>query len=129
MPAITIVLAVLLIVLGVASRLLSASPSVTVLIPAFLGAGFLLAGLLALKPGARKHAMHAAALIALLAIAGSAGALAQLPALLGGEEVQRPLAVAARSLTFLLCTVFLGLAIRSFVVARRARQAAIAPTV
>jgi len=124
MPAITIVLALLLIALGVTSRMLSDSPSITVLVPAFIGGAFLLAGLIALKDGARKHAMHAAALLAVLAIAGSAGGLIQLPALLSGGEVQRPLAVVARSITFALCAGFLVLAIASFVRARRARLAA-----
>lgn len=124
MPTIAIVTGVLLIILGVASRLLSESPSVTVLIPAFLGAGFAVAGLVALRAGARKHAMHAAALLALLGIIGGAAALVQLPALLSGGEVARPLAVAARSLTCAICAVFLVLAIRSFVVARLLRRAA-----
>ncbi len=124
MPIVTIVLAVLLIALGLVSRALSDSQSVTVLVPAFIGGLFLVAGLVALKAGARKHAMHAAALLAVLAIAGSVGALPQLPTLLSGGEVQRPLAVIARSVTFLLCAIFLGLAVRSFIRARRARLAA-----
>ena len=124
MPTITIVIAALLIALGLVSRALSDSPSVTVLIPAFLGAALLLAGLVAFKAEARKHAMHAAALLAVLAIAGSVGALPQLPSLLSGGEVQRPLAVVARSVTFVLCAVFIVLAVRSFITARRARLAA-----
>lgn len=122
MPIVTIILAVLLIALGLVSRALSDSPSITVLVPAFIGGLFLVAGLVALKAGARRHAMHAAALLAVLAIAGSAGALPQLPTLLSGGEVQRPLAVVARSVTFLLCAGFLGLAVRSFIRARRARS-------
>ncbi len=122
MPLITIILAILLIALGVACRLISDSTSFTLLIPAFIGGLFLVAGLIALKPGARKHAMHAAAVLALLGIGGSVGALVHLPALLSGAEVQRPLAVIARSLTFGLCAVFLVLAIRSFIAARRARR-------
>ncbi len=124
MPTITIVLALLLITLGVAMRMLSDSPSLTVLVPAFIGLLFLVSGLVALKDGARKHAMHAAAMLALLALLASAGGLMQLPALLAGDQVQRPLAVIARSITFALCTTFLILAIRSFIAARRARTAA-----
>jgi uncharacterized membrane protein HdeD (DUF308 family) len=124
MPIITIIVGCLLIVLGVGSRLLSDSPSVTVLIPAFLGVAYVVAGLVALRPAARKHAMHAAALLALLGIIGSVGGLAKLPALLSGGEVERPLAVVARSLTCLISVVFLGLAIRSFVVARILRRSA-----
>jgi len=124
MPAITITLAILLIILGVACRFFSTAQSVTVMMPAFIGGLFLIAGLVALKAGARKHAMHAAAMIALLAILGSVGGLAKLPALLSGAEVERPLAVIARSITFVLCTTFLVLAIRSFIAARKARVAA-----
>jgi hypothetical protein len=123
MPTVTIVIAALLIALGLVSRALSDSPSVTVLIPAFLGAALLLAGLVAFKAGARKHAMHVAAMLALFGIVGGAGALVHLPALLSGGEVQRPLAVASRSLTVLLCAVLLSLAVRSFIIARRARLA------
>ncbi len=124
MPLITIVLAVLLIVLGVVSRGLSDSPSLTMLIPAALGGLFLIAGLLALRSGLRKHAMHGAAMLALLGIAGSVGGLVTLPTLLAGGEVVRPLAVIARSLTCVLCAGFLILAIRSFIAARRARVSA-----
>lgn len=124
MPTFTIIIGLLLIVLGVASRMLSDSPSITVLIPAFLGLAFLIAGLVALRDGARKHAMHAAAMLALLGIIGGAPALLHLPALLSGGEVVRPLAVGARSLTVLLCAVFLVVAIRSFVRARLLRRTA-----
>lgn len=121
MPTITVCIGVALIILGLAARILSDSPSITVMIPSFLGAALLLCGILAFRSTWRRHAMHAGAALALLGVVGSAGALPQLPALLGGDEVQRPLAVAARSLTFALCTTLLVLAIRSFVAARRAR--------
>lgn len=121
MPSITILIGLLLIAVGVAARVLSDSPSVTVLIPAFLGGLLAACGFAACRAGWRRHAMHAAAALALLGIVGSAGALPHLPALLSGGEVQRPLAVAARSLTFLLCAALLALAIRSFINARRAR--------
>jgi hypothetical protein len=126
MPIITLVLGVLLIALGLTMRAISESPSMTILIPAFLGAALALCGGLALRQGLRKHAMHAAAAVALLAILGSVGGLVKLPALLAGGEVERPLAVIARSITAVLCLAYLGLAIRSFVVARLARRAAAA---
>jgi hypothetical protein len=123
MPLITIILAALLIVLGLVCRAVSDSPSITVLVPAIIGGLFLIAGLVGLKPGARKHAMHAAALLAVLALLGSVGGLAKLPALISGAEVKLPLAVIARSITFVLCAGFLVLAVRSFIAARRARRA------
>jgi hypothetical protein len=123
LPLATIAVAAALIALGVTCRMLSDSGSVTVMIPAFLGCVLLILGLLALKPGARRHAMHAVAVVVLLGLGGSVGALPQVPALLTGGEVERPLAVAARSLTALLCTVLLVLCVRSFIAARRARRA------
>lgn len=126
MPIITLVLGALLIALGITMRAISDSPSMTILIPAFLGAALALCGALALRQELRKHAMHAAAAVALLAILGSVGGLAKLPALLSGGEVERPLAVIARSITAVLCLAYLALAIRSFVVARLARRAAAA---
>jgi hypothetical protein len=70
----------------------------------------------------RAHAMHAAAVVALLGVLGTAPGLMSLPALLGGSPVARPLAVAAQSLTALLLLVFLALCVRSFVDARRRRS-------
>lgn len=122
MPIVTLCLGLILIALGGVTRAMSDSPSFTVWIPAIIGSLFLVLGLVARRQAARKHAMHGAALLALAAIGGSAGGLAGLPALLSGGEVERPLAVIARSLTALLCAGFLVLAIRSFVVARLARR-------
>lgn len=123
MPLITIVLGLLLIALGLTTRVLSSHPGITLYIPVFVGIAFALLGLAARREGVRRHAMHGAALLALLAIGGAGRGLLQLPALLSGGEVQRPLAVVAQSITAGLCLVFLILAIRSFVAARLARRA------
>ena len=65
-----------LIALGVIVTLVSDSQSVTSLIPAFIGAVFLILGLLArAKPDLSHHLMHALAAIALLAVLGSLGSL------------------------------------------------------
>ena len=65
-----------LIALGVIVTLVSDSQSVTSLIPAFIGAVFLVLGLLArAKPDLSHHLMHALAAIALLAVLGSLGSL------------------------------------------------------
>lgn len=66
----------LLIALGVIVTIVSDSQSVTSLIPAFIGAVFLVLGLLArAKPDLSHHLMHAVAAIALLAVLGSLGSL------------------------------------------------------
>ena len=119
MPAITMILGVLLTLLGVGFYFGTGASSVTALIPAFLGVPLFVAGVLARREGWRRHAMHAAVLIALLGAVGSARGLLQLPALLLGQEVTRPAAVTAQSLTAVLCLAFVGLAIRSFVQARK----------
>ena len=119
MPQITIVLGSLLILIGVGFYFGTGATSVTALIPAFLGVPTAIAGVLALREGLQKHAMHAAVLFALIGFLGSARGLLQLPSLLIGAEVTRPAAVAAQSITALLCIVFVGLAVNSFIQARR----------
>jgi hypothetical protein len=122
MPNVTIALGSLLILIGAGFYFGTGATSVTALIPAFLGIPIGLAGLAARREAWRKHAMHAAVLVALLGFAGSARGLLQLPALLGGAELARPAAVAAQSITALLCLVFVALAVNSFIQARRAEN-------
>jgi uncharacterized membrane protein len=123
MPYVTMALGSLLFLIGVGFYFGTGATSVTALIPAFLGIPIEIAGFAARREGWRKHAMHAAVLLALLGFLGSARGLLQLPALLTGAEVARPAAVAAQSLTAILCLVFVGLAVRSFIQARREDQA------
>lgn len=124
MSTITTILGLLLITLGLVTRGLSESPGLTIYIPVAIGGIFVILGLLARRDGLRRHAMHGAALLALIAIGGSVRGLMQLPALLSGGDVARPLAVVAQAILAGLCLVFLILAIRSFVVARIARRSA-----
>jgi hypothetical protein len=116
---------VLLIIIGVTAYLFATAASLTALIPAFLGVLFVITGVLGRsRPAWRRHAMHAAAAVALLGLLGSLGGVTQLFTLLGGGTVARPVAVVAQSLTALLCLVFLVLAVRSFIQARRGREPA-----
>jgi uncharacterized membrane protein len=120
MPYVAMALGSLLLLIGVGFYVGTGATSVTALIPAFLGIPIEVAGVAALREGWRKHAMHAAALLAVLGFLGSARGLLSLPALLSGGEVARPAAVVAQSLTAVLCLAFVGLAVRSFVRARSA---------
>lgn len=130
MAKITIGLGVLLISIGLYAYLVLAAPagdgaeaggrSLTALIPAFLGLPLAVLGAVALRPGARKHAMHAAAMVGLLGLMGTVPGLLKLPALLSGGELDRPSAVAVQSIVAGLCAVFLVLCVRSFIAARRA---------
>ena len=112
----------LLIALGVAGYFMTGQQSITALIPAFFGFAIEVSGAVAMKEHLRKHAMHAAAGFGLLGLLGSGPGLFKLPALLSGEEFERPAAVISQSVMAVLCGVFLALCVRSFIEARRARE-------
>jgi len=117
----TILFATLLILLGAGGYFGSGANSPTALIPAVFGVILLILGLVARNPARRKHAMHGAAVVALLGLFGSIRGLLQLPTVLSGGEVARPAAVIAQSIMAVLMIIFVALAIRSFVEARRSR--------
>ena len=123
MPRITIAFAAVFIVLGVGLYLATDRESVTALIPAFLGAVMLLLGLLARREAWRKHAMHAAVFVAAAGIAGSARGVGPALRHAQGETIEPPVAAWGQTAMALLCLVFVVLAVRSFVQARRARPA------
>jgi hypothetical protein len=117
MPGTTRLFGLILIVLGVASYLLTGRASVTALIPAFFGAVLVICALIARNESVRKHAMHAAVAIGLL------GALASLargvPAALAGDAM-RP-AVLSQLIMGVLLLVYVALGVQSFIAARKAR--------
>jgi drug/metabolite transporter (DMT)-like permease len=121
-PTLTIVFGALLIGLGVGGYFMTGQQSITALIPAFAGALFLILGVIAQKPGARKHAMHAAAALAVLGFLGTVPGLIKFFRMLAGEEMARPAAVRSQAIMAVLCVVFVILCVRSFIAARRARQ-------
>lgn len=121
MPQITIAYSVLLIILGVAGYALSGAASVTALIPAFFGIVFFILGMVAMRENLRKHAMHGASALALLAILGTFGGVINAVKLVTGAEVERPAAAISQSIMLLLSAVFLGICVNSFIQARRAR--------
>ena len=82
-----------------------------------------IAGLVARNPRLRMHAMHGAVLVALLGVLGCVPGVLKLPALLGGTA-ERPVAVVAQIVTFLVCLGFVVSAVRSFIEARRSRVGA-----
>ena len=103
-----------LIVLGIVSYLLTGQASVTALIPSFFGLGLVLTGWIARNDDLRKHAMHAAAVIALLGVLGSLGR--GVPALMSGST---GIAVVMQLVMGLSLLIFLILCVRSFIEARR----------
>lgn len=121
MASTTIALGVTLIIVGLAGYFLTGMVSVTALIPAFFGIVIALAGLIARDERRRKHAIHAAVVVALLGLMGSVRGLLQIGTLFDGTAA-RPAAVAAQAIMALLTGGYLVLAIRSFMAARRNRQ-------
>lgn len=118
MPSTTIALGVALIVLGLAGYFLTGAASLTALIPAAFGVVIALAGLIARDPGKRKHAMHAAVIVALLGFLGSIRGLLQVGDLFAGTAA-RPAAVASQAVMALLTLGYIVMAVRSFIAARR----------
>jgi hypothetical protein len=119
MARVTIGFAVVFVALGVGLYFGTGRESLTALIPAFLGAVLFPLGLLARRETWRKHAMHAAVLVVLAGGAGSARGVGPAWRHLQGGTVERPVAVWGQTAMAFLCLVFVLLAIRSFVQARR----------
>ena len=120
MPRITVVFSLIYIALGLGGFFLTGAAHKTALIPAFIGAVLLVLGLLGGNEKLRMHVMHAALLIGLLALLGTARSLLKLPAAIDGTA-ERPAAVFAQAATAVLSLVYLALGVRSFIAARRAR--------
>lgn len=110
----------LLLLTGVGGYVAFQTP--TALIPVGFGVLLGICGLVARKESLRRHAMHAAAVVALVGFLPSAPGLLGIPDLLAGEAA-RPAAVILRSVMAVLCLGFLVVAVRSFIAARKARAA------
>jgi hypothetical protein len=108
-----------LAVLGIVSYVGTGRTSVTALIPAFFGVALVGLAWVGRNEPARRHAMHAAMVVALVGIAGTASRL--IPAVTAGTiDFGRP-AVLAQVVTVVLLAWYLGKGIKSFRDARRAR--------
>lgn len=107
----------ILIVLGIASYMLTGRTSVTALIPAIFGAVLVVCALIGRNENARRHAMHAAVAVGLI---GALAALGRgIPAALGGGAA-RP-AVLSQLIMGVLLLIYVGLGVQSFIAARKAR--------
>jgi hypothetical protein len=120
MASTTTALGVALIVLGLAGYSLTGAASVTALIPAFFGAVIALAGLIARDERRRKHAIHAAVVVALLGFLGSIRGLLQIGDVFDGTAA-RPAALISQAIMAVLTFGYIVLAVRSFIAARRSR--------
>lgn len=119
MPLVTVVLGTSLIVLGLGGYIATGMASWTAMIPAVFGLPLILLGVVARAPGRRKHAMHAAATLSLVGLAGGAMGIPKLATMMSGGEAARPAAAISQSIMALLCVVFLALCVKSFIDARR----------
>jgi hypothetical protein len=119
-PSLTIALGVALIIVGLAGYVLTGAVSLTALIPAAFGLLIAVAGLIARDQRMRKHAMHAAVVIALIGFLGSVRGVLQLGALLDGTAA-RPAAVVSQTIMAVLTLGYIVMAVRSFVQARASR--------
>lgn len=118
----TLALGVALIVLGLAGYFLTGATSLTALIPAAFGLVIALAGVIARDERKRKHAMHAAVVVALLGFLGSIRGLLQIGGVFDGTAA-RPAAVVSQTIMALLTLGYIAIAVRSFIRARASRQA------
>jgi hypothetical protein len=117
MPSVTRIVGFLLVLLGVVGYLATGRASVTALIPAMVGAIFLLIALAARSTEARKHAMHAAVALALLGVIGTVPRI--VPAIRAGD-LSRPAVMAQIAMATILA-VYVILGVKSFIDARKAR--------
>jgi hypothetical protein len=80
-----------------------------------------LLGWIGLHERYRKHALHAAVAVGVIGFLGAARGLPGLIDWMSGNEVDRPVAVLAQSVMAVLMALFVGLCLKSFTDARRAR--------
>lgn len=125
MPKITIGFGVVLCAIGLFGyfRATTENPSLTALIPFFVGDVLILCGVLGLIPNLRKPAMHAAAAVGLLGFIAAAG---RGFTKLGAAASDDPTIHRAPRLVLLMalvCLVFVIVCVASFISARNRRQA------
>ena len=120
MPSVSITCGIVLILIGVSGYiygLATGHASITAFIPAIVGILLAILGFAARsKENLRKHLMHAAVLIGLIGFLLPAGRL-----LSKISELTFSAAVVSQVLMALVCLLFVVLAVRSFIEARRSR--------
>ncbi|GAB3286269.1 hypothetical protein [Pseudoclavibacter terrae] len=123
MPLLTILIGAALVVTGAVAYFVSDTGSLTALIPAAVGVLLVIAGLIARNPKLRKHAIHGALAVALLGALGSLMNVAKLGDLIAGTA-ERPGAIISSTIMLVLLVALITAGVRSFIAARRGRQAA-----
>jgi ABC-type Na+ efflux pump permease subunit len=127
MAKVTITFGVTLVVLGAISFFGTGSTHPTALIPAYFGIGLMLCGFLANSPSDKRRMiiMHLAVTIGLLGFLGSAIMAILESARAHGGPLAHPAAVESQTCMAVICLIYVGVCIRSFIAARRSRRAAV----
>lgn len=122
MPRLSIIFGLLLLLIGRVGYVAAETNSVTAMIPDLFGLGIIIMGVVAAGTNekVRMHAMHGAVTIALAggAVAGYRGIPGAL-AYLNGARTRTCLEIGMQLAMTLACLLFVVLAVRSFVQARR----------
>lgn len=122
MTRLTTIVGGLLVITGVLAFVLTATSSITALIPAFVGGLILICSAVASRPSLHRHGIHAALVVALLGALGSVMNVVKVGQLFTGAA-ERPAAIITSLILFVLCVAYVVIGVRSFVVARKARTA------
>jgi hypothetical protein len=121
MAKLTIGVGVVLILLGAWGFVGTGSAHPTALIPAYFGVALAAAGALANSEDAKKRMlwMHVAVTVGLLGFLGSAVMVVVENVKAHGGPLAHPVAVEDQAAMAVICLVYVGLCVRSFIAARR----------
>lgn len=120
MPRTTLTFGGLLIAVGIISYAVTGFISWTALIPAFLGLLIAICGLIALKN--ITIGLSIALVISVLGVLGTSMNVLKVGELISGQA-ERPLAIVASTVTFVLLIVYIVTGVRLFLTARRGDKA------
>lgn len=124
MAKVTIGFGILLIAIGAIGFFGTGSTHPTALIPAYWGIALTICGILANSPGEKRRmiVMHIAVTVGLLGFLGS-GIMAIVETVKAhGGPLAHPAAVESQAAMAVICLVYVGLGVRSFIAARRGRK-------
>ena len=115
-----------LIALGLWGFVATGSAHYTALIPGYLGLALVICGIIASSPDPKRRMlwMHIAVTLGLLGFLGTIPAIVDAVRMMKGVVFPHPIAVEEKAAMSLLCLVFTGLCVRSFIAARRERKLA-----
>jgi hypothetical protein len=124
MAKLTIGFGIVLILLGAISFFATGSSHPTALIPAYFGVALTICGVLADSPSDKRRmiVMHIAVTVGLLGFLGS-GIMAVVETMKAhGGPLAHPAAVESQAAMAVICLIYVGLCVRSFIAARRGRK-------